>query len=371
MGINRLYVYLIEQFSFKKFQYDVIKNICEDLTKIDNNDLFLNMIDVCNNSNRKNKRAIMLECIEEYVKYFNSKFNNLYYPLLNGYDKLRLLTSVNIPDCHIEHYQIKWGLKDLYEEKISNDILELLDENPSYEVYDKFIDTIEYDTIYFLENTINNYKDVQKRKQSSSERVYDYYKYIRKDKVVLDDYMKNELVSEVINYAYQVYSTNKDKCIEIANIYEKYKQFKEKEYYNNWGFDDTCSMSDEEYKEVLKREQQEVFYNCYQRDLIVSSRLLRLGKDYKFNINNVFNKIIRNYELEGDGETEILNSFNNIYEISQTMSDDDIIFIDDYYCIDDEEKDKLKDIEYYIEELGYYLTEGLINFEMEETDNGR
>ena len=364
MIINRLYVYLIEQFNFKKFQYDVIKSICEDLTKIDDNDLFLNMIDVCNNPKCRNKRTIMLECVEEYIEYFNSKFNNLYYPILNGYDKLRLLTSVNIPDCDNAYWGLKWGLVKLYREKISNDMLELLDEIPSYEVRDIFINTIDYDTIYFLENTINNYKYEQKRKQSSTERVYDYFKYVRKDKVVLDDDIRNELVSEVINYAYQVYLENKETCDKNAKDSEEYKQFEEREYYNNWGFDDTCSMSDEEYKEALEREQQEVIYDCYQGELIVASRLLRLSKDYKFDINNVFNKIMKDYNL--DGETEILDCFNNIYNIAQTMSDDEIDCVDDYYCIDDNEKDKLKDIEYYTEELGYYLAEGLSNYgEME------
>ena len=120
-------------------------------------------------------------------------------------------------------------------------------------------------------------------------------------------------------------------------------------------YDETCSMSDEEYEEELKREQQQIDDFINNHYFLPSLRLLKLGKEYNFNMKNVFKEILNNYDNTDEENEEALFYCNEMINLSSTLKDEYICYIDELASIDEEKKNKCKDLNYYIDELDFYL----------------
>ena len=120
-------------------------------------------------------------------------------------------------------------------------------------------------------------------------------------------------------------------------------------------YDETCSMSDEEYQKALDLEKQEIDDSFHLDCFLVSLRLLKFGKKYKFNMENIFNELINEYDVEEDEKIDMMDYCNDMYKLSNTLNTNTIKYIDDLCNISEETKNKCKDLNKYIAELDMYL----------------
>lgn len=148
-------------------------------------------------------------------------------------------------------------------------------------------------------------------------------------------------------------------------INELYENFKEEEYFNNLMFDETCTMTDEEYEEELKREQQEINDSFHNNDFLESLRLIKLGIQYNFNLEKVYIEILNDYDYDEDEKTEILDYCNELLKLSKTLSDKYIKDIDEVCFIDEDVKNNCKDLNCYTEKLDFCLVGGYTELQEE------
>ena len=120
-------------------------------------------------------------------------------------------------------------------------------------------------------------------------------------------------------------------------------------------YDETCSMSDEEYQKALEHEKQEIDDSLHNDDFLISLRLLKFGKKYKFNMENIFNELINEYDVDEDEKADMMDYCNNMYKLSNTLNTNTIKYIDDLCNISEETKNKCKDLNNYIAELDMSL----------------
>ena len=120
-------------------------------------------------------------------------------------------------------------------------------------------------------------------------------------------------------------------------------------------YDETCSMSDEEYQKALELEQQEIDDSFHNDDFLISLRLLKFGKKYKFNMENIFIELINEYDVDEDEKAELMDYCNDMYKLSNTLNTNIIKYIDDLCNISEETKNKCKDLNNYIAELDMCL----------------
>ena len=120
-------------------------------------------------------------------------------------------------------------------------------------------------------------------------------------------------------------------------------------------YDETCSMSDEEYQKALELEQQEIDDSFHDDDFLISLRLLKFGKKYKFNMENIFIELINEYDVDEDEKAEMMDYCNDMYKLSNTLNTNIIKYIDDLCNISEETKNKCKDLNNYIAELDMCL----------------
>ena len=126
-------------------------------------------------------------------------------------------------------------------------------------------------------------------------------------------------------------------------------------------YDETCLMSDEEYQKALELEKQEIADSFHDDDFLVSLRLLKLGKNYKFNMENIFNELINGYDEDEDGKANMMIYCNDMYKLSNTLNTNTIKYIDDLCNISEETKNKCKDLNNYIAELDMCLLFAMYN----------
>ena len=120
-------------------------------------------------------------------------------------------------------------------------------------------------------------------------------------------------------------------------------------------FDETCSMSDEEYQKTLELEKQEIDDSFHMDYFLLSLRLLKLGKYYKFNMENIFIELINEYDVDEHEKAEMMYYCNDMYKLSNTLNVNTIKYIDDLCNISEETKNECKDLNNYIAELDMCL----------------
>ena len=126
-------------------------------------------------------------------------------------------------------------------------------------------------------------------------------------------------------------------------------------------YDETCLMSDEEYQKALELEQQEIDDSFHDDDFLISLRLLKLGKKYKFNMENIFNELINEYDVNEEEKADMMIYCNDMYKLSNTLNSNIIKYIDDLCNISEETKNKCKDLNKYIAELNMCLLFAMYN----------
>ena len=119
--------------------------------------------------------------------------------------------------------------------------------------------------------------------------------------------------------------------------------------------DDTCSMSDEQYQKELKHEQKQVDDILKTEILLNGIQLIKVGIDYNYDMKNLCNEIIEQYEMNGVNKIKTLKYYNELYNLCNILNDKDFNCIDKIYSFDDELINDFKDFDYYKDELYFYL----------------
>ena len=153
--------------------------------------------------------------------------------------------------------------------------------------------------------------------------------------------------------------------MKMNDLYVNFNEGEYEEYFDKMMFDDTCTMTEEEYEKELKREQQEIDDSFHNNDFLESLRLIKLGIQYNFNLEKVFIEILNDYDYDEDEKTEILDYCNELTNLSKTLNDKIIKNIDEICFINEDVKKNCKYLNCYTEKLEFCLVGGYLELQEE------